>query len=73
MTNSLTQHSKDVVDHFKTVIGPEVSHQISDSQFEELELMVRSAIAEELEQVTEEFDDTVKEIRRQIEKRELEL
>ncbi len=73
MTNSLMQHSKNVVQHFREIIGPETSHHITDSQFEELELLVRSAIAEELEHVTEEFDDTVKAIRREIEKREIEL
>ncbi|OOZ35800.1 hypothetical protein [Solemya velesiana gill symbiont] len=73
MTNSLEQHSKKVVDHFREILGPDATQHITDSQFEELEQMVRSAIADELELVTEEFNETVKAIKRHIEKREMEL
>ena len=73
MSDRQTERAEKVVQRFKDLLGTERRGQIQDSEFNELVLLVRTAISEELELSADEIEALAKKIRAELDKRELEL
>jgi len=65
--------AEDVVRTFKDTLSQSALSDISDAQFEDLALMVREAIAEELDAAATIVEEAARRLRREVEKRDLEL
>ncbi|QBQ54142.1 hypothetical protein [Nitrosococcus wardiae] len=73
MANRHQEVAEKVVEAFKELLSEQAREQISDRQFDELALIVREALSEELENAVEIAEDMVKRLRAQVERPELEL
>ena len=62
-----------VVNTFKQSLSDQVREQITDAQFNELALMIREAISEELKEAAELMDAIAKKLRSQTDDQELGL
>ena len=62
-----------VVNTFKQSLSDQVREQITDAQFNELALMIREAISEELKEAAELIDAIAKKLRSQTDDQELGL
>ncbi|ADE13550.1 hypothetical protein Nhal_0355 [Nitrosococcus halophilus Nc 4] len=73
MTNRHQEIAEKAVEAFKELLSEQARQQISDRQFDELALIIREALSEELENAVEIAEDMVKRLRAQVERPELEL
>ena len=63
MTNRHHQRAEKVVAEFKEIIGESICSDISDANFEDLALLIRDAISDELLSAVELIENVVKKIR----------
>ena len=73
MSDRHRELAEDVVRTFKGTLSQTALANITDAQFEGLALMVREAIAEELDTAANIVEEAAKRLRREVEKRNLEL
>jgi len=73
MTNRHHQRADKLVAEFKEIIGESVCSEISDAHFEDLALLVRDAITDELLAAIELIENVVKKIRSDTDLHELGL
>lgn len=73
MTDRHHERAKDVVEEFKQRLSPAARAAITDAQYEDLALLVRAAIADELHDAVETMEETVQRIRTDVERPQLEL
>lgn len=63
MTNRHHERADKLVAEFKEIIGETSCSQLSDAHFQDLVLLVRDAITDELLAVTERMENVIREIR----------
>ena len=73
MTDRHNTLAQNVVKAFKESLSDAAREHITEAQFEDLTLMVREAIAEELTRAAELFEAALAKLRSEIEKPELDL
>ena len=73
MNNQHQQRAARVVESFRNLLDKNLSEQITDSQFQDLTLMIGQAIAEELEIAAEQMAEVVRNLRAQSGKTEIGL
>ena len=73
MTNQHHERVAAVVSAFKEMIGPEGCRQISDTQFRDLDHMIRELVSSELREAAERMEDLARELRRETDFPELGL
>ncbi len=73
MTDRHQELAERVVATFKQTLSEAALQNISDARFEDLALMIREAIAEELDEAATIVEDAAKRLRRQVERPNLEL
>lgn len=73
MTDRYQERATKVVQTFKAGLSEAAYEQITDAQFEDLYLMIRSAISEELLSTAHLIEDLAKQIRMQADRPELGL
>lgn len=66
-------HAQRVVDEFKELLGPDVRGKISDNQYRALVVLVREAIAAEMNQSAEQIEAVAKQMRVNLQKPDLAL
>lgn len=71
MANRHQQLAEKVVTVFRESLGDATCGQITEAQFEDLALMIREAIAEELEEAAGIVEEALKDLRARIEKPDL--
>lgn len=67
MVNRHQERAQQVVASFKDLIDEPARTTISDAQFKELELLVRSAISDELHNAAERVEDLARSLRSEVE------
>lgn len=73
MTDRYQERAAKVVETFKARLSEAACEQINDAQFEDLYLMIRKAISEELLSTAKLIEDLAKQVRSEADKPELEL
>lgn len=73
MSDRHRERAENVVRTFKGTLSQAALSDISDAQFEDLALMVREAIAEELDAAANIVEEAARRLRREVEKRDLGL
>ena len=73
MNDQHEQRVQRVMQHLKELLGADICNQVSDVQFQEIEKLVRAAIAEELELSAELVEAAARKIRSQVERRDMSL
>ena len=71
MTNMHHQRADKVVAEFKEIIGESICAQISDANFQDLTLLIRDAITDELLEAAELIEKVAMKIRRDTDLHEL--
>lgn len=66
-------HAQLAVDEFKELLGPDVRGKISDNQYRALVVLVREAIAAEMNQSAEQIEAVAKQMRVNLQKPDLAL
>ena len=73
MTNRHEVLAERVVNTFKGILNQAALESINDAQFEDLKMMIREAISEELGNAANLVYEVARKIRREVEKPEMEL
>lgn len=73
MTDGQQERARQVVKQFKDRLDPDIRASITLAQYEDLEQLVRSAIAQELQEAAEVMENTVRYIRKEVERPQIEL
>ena len=71
MNDQHEQRVQRVVQHLKELLGADICNQVNEVQFQEIEKLVRTAIAKELEHSAELVETTAREIRGLVERRDM--
>ncbi len=73
MTNKQKIFADHVVEEFQSLLDSDTSKAIGEQNFEALNSLVREAIAEHTESIMEQFESVLKNARKDLERRPLEL
>ncbi len=73
MTNRHHERADKLVSEFKEIIGESASSQISDAHFQDLLLLVRDAITDELLAAAQRMEKVIREIRSETDLHEIGL
>ncbi len=73
MAVNTMDHAQLVADKFKELLGPDVRGKISDTQYRALVVLVREAIAAEMNQSAEQIEALAKQMRANLQKPDLAL
>ncbi len=73
MNDKPSEKAEAVVRSFRKLLDTKTQELIGDARFEELTLFIQAAISEELTAAADQVEKVVRSIRRQTEKRQLEL
>ena len=69
MTENFRKHAEDIVETFKGFLPPEVVDEISNEHFDELSMMIESAISSSvlrhIEDIAERFGSLAEKVRRE--------
>lgn len=73
MTERHVEHAKKVVQSFKELLPEAALHEITQGEFEELELLIQEALSDELHNATDQMDVLVRKLRSEVDLPELGL
>jgi hypothetical protein len=72
MTESYRQHAEQIVETFKRFLSPELVESISDEQFDELSMLIESAISaavlQHIEDIADRFGSLAATVRKEAER-----
>ena len=71
MTERHVHYAKKVVESFKELLPDAALKEITNGEFEELELMIQEALSDELHTATDQMDGLIRRLRSEIDRPEL--